>query len=201
MKKFKLSILLVLSLMFVMVGCGEVSGEKSPPKEDPAKQEDTETEPVEKEEPATEEFATRKNPATFGETVMASGDYIGTPVEYELTLRDLIRGEEAEKIALEMNQFNEWGENEEPILFTVDFNLTKYAPEDDEPYFVDGTFSFSTFESSYAQFNSENYVTVEGEFGGKVYEGGNITGIVGKIVPKGDKSLIVFEDSFWFQLP
>lgn len=211
-KFIKITILFVITaLLFVtLTGCSdsneEVTKQDQEVSEDVTEesskenQEDDQGE-KEPEEKADSDIATRKKPASFGDTIEFMGTYYDTDIQIELTLSNLIRGEEAEKLALEMNQFNEWQEDEEPIIFDIDFELVKYSPEDDDPFFIDSSFNFRVFDSSYSQVNTDSYLTVDNSLTGNLYEGGSLFGKAGKIIPKGDRSYIVFEDLIWFQLP
>lgn len=130
---------------------------------------------------------------------MVSSDHLGSDIKLNLKLSNLIRGKEAENLAIKMNRYNKWEEDEEPIFFTVKLDLIKYEPEDDDAYFV-SDWDFQMFDSSYSQIKTESYLSIDNEFGGKIYEGGSLTGLIGVIIPKGDQSYIVFEENVWFKL-
>lgn len=149
-----------------------------------------------------EEYGTRRNPANFGEELIVTGHQYGTKIEYVITLSGLVRGAEAEAIALEQNMYTEWADDEEPIIFNVDFELLDFKPSDDEPFYI-SSWSFDVFDSSFSEVrtNSHLYINAGDEFGGEVYEGGSLTGIVAKIIPKGDRSYFVIDNAIWVQLP
>lgn len=141
----------------------------------------------------------RKNPAHFGELINAQADYIGIPIEYEIELSNLVRGDEAFQRALQMNQFNEIKEDEEIIFFDVSYKLLKFNPVEDDPVLV-SRFDFEYYKDDFAQFRSDSSIVVEGELYGKVYENGEITGLVGMVIPKGNNGYLVFNDQVWFTL-
>lgn len=161
---------------------------------------ETEKTSVELEE-STGDIGTRRNPAPFNTPVVATAKTYRADLEYSITLSDLVRGAEAETLALENNRFNEWGEDEEPIIFTATFELLKYESDEDEPYYVSKIVSFDFFTSSYSEHRSENVISLKNDFAGEVYEGGTVSGYVGGLIPKGDQTYIVFEENVWFQLP
>lgn len=214
MKKL-LSIALILTMLLVLVSCStEKAAEPAKPDETKAEQPAKEDPPVQEEEPEAEpeeepdpepikdeaSIGTRKNPMTFDEDLIVTAEYGGEVIEFVMSLSDFVRGEEAHQRMINDNQFNEVSENEEPIYFTVTFNLVTYAPEDDEPYYI-SSYDFDYYKSDYGEYRTDNYIVVNNELGGSIYEGATASGTVGLVVPKDDEGYILFEDYFWFKVP
>lgn len=142
----------------------------------------------------------RKNPAKFSETINFYGTYGGDEASFTMALNGLIRGEEAFAKMKADNKYNEISENEEPIYFIVDFSLLKYAPEDDDYYYL-SDMDFNYHNADYSEYNTSSNIVVKNELSTKLYEGSTISEIVGLIIPKDSQGYIVFDDLFWFKLP
>lgn len=158
------------------------------------------TEPPETEAPKTEAYGSRKNPAELGETVEASAEYGGDPIEFEITLTNLIRGEEAHDRMIGDNQFNEIGEDEEVVYATVDFTLVDYVTDDDDAFLI-SDYDFRYYKIDYSSYDSDNYIVVSNEIFAELYPGASTTGTVAFVIPKDDVGYILYKDFIWFKLP
>lgn len=145
------------------------------------------------------EKATRKNPAKMNETITAVGEIYGVPIECEITLFNLQRGEEAYNRAIAENQFNEISADEEVIFFDVTYKLLDYKPEDDSPIYV-STMDFDYFKNDFAQYISDNSIAHDNSLGAEIYENGEVTATVAKVIPKDDNGYLKFDDSLWFTI-
>ncbi|NLM16094.1 MAG: hypothetical protein GX218_09595 [Clostridiaceae bacterium] len=202
--KMKKIIVVALTVLFVfaMTSCGLSKGTMSQvPNRSETKKEQKE-QPTTPTTEAVPDVGTRKNPAKFGETVHYKGEFLWEPIEFEVTLSNPVQGQAAVDRAMKENSFNEFSEGYEPIIFDVTFTLVKYEPEEDDPFSIDNVFSFDYFNSDFSEIDTtEHSVVLDKTIGGKVFEGGTLSGPVGGVFKKDDKGYIVFLDQIWFQVP
>jgi len=153
-------------------------------------------------EPQTEsvsEVGKRSNPIPLGQTATFSNDYYsnnGETIEatISVTLSNVVRGEEAYSYLIGVNQFNEAApDGYEWIVFDATLTLDKGSVDD--AYYVMP--SLKIIDSSGSEVNQSDYATfATGEEFGYVdiYEGGQSSGKVGKLVPVGSDVLVEFSD-------
>lgn len=147
--------------------------------------------------PTSSTLGERRNPIPLGEKATISGEYLGEPITFTITLKDKIEGEAALEKMKKDNPYNELKKGEEITYYTVDFTLDKYAPKDDDYFWISND-SFDSFKSDYAEYKTDTSTVVENELAAKVYEGGNVSGTIAIVSNKDDKGFIVFEDFLWF---
>lgn len=152
--------------------------------------------------PAAEEkpkgdIGTRKNPATFGQTVLCST----YSHEMEVTLLEVIRGDEAKSIAKKANRFNEYDEDVDLIIAKFKIKVTKDLTGEDREYLASAS-SFDYADNSYAkEFALASVAGYDDELFVQLYEGSEAEGYVffeGKFNQEQD--YLVFEDDYWFDL-
>jgi len=206
----KLMIVLILAL--ILTACGtDTTDASAPAAEAPevteaAAPETTEapateaTEPPATEAPATQDLGTRKNPVEFGETVVMEAEYDGDPIVFEITLSDLVRGEEAYDRMISANQFNEVDDDEEVLFASVEFKLIEYDNVDDKPVWTSYR-DFDYYKSDYSSYQSDNHIVIDNPLSGDTYEGGSLTGSIGVIVPEGESGYLLFNNLLWFKIP
>lgn len=198
---------LVLALLFValpLFGCGGTPATQETKKQ----QEQGGVEQVAEDDPASagsqdEEVGreiTRKNPAMFDEVVSMEGNIDGVPIKAEIVLSNLIRGDQALEMALEENEFNQIADDEEFIYFDVVYRLLEYPHPEDEPIHI-SSFDFDYYKSDYVQYLSNSPVISYKDLSGAIYEGGEITGSVMKVIPAGDHGYLLFDNHLWFAIP
>lgn len=152
---------------------------------------------------AVADYGSRKNPAEFGESggVFVEGTgWDGTEYEYGIALSNFRRGDEAKKIALDNNQFNEIPEGQEAIVFDVAFLLTELSSKNDDSFWV-SYYDFEYYTSNFASFSGGSLVGSDNEFSGDLYEGAKLLGDVIMCIPEGDQGYLLFKDFVWFRLP
>lgn len=149
----------------------------------------------------TAPFASRKNPAVFGESVVVTGtEWDGSEFKYIITVTNLRRGEEARQLAMSYNRFNEIPDGQEAIIFDVEFLLEEYDQANDDSYRV-SYFNFDYYTSTYTSFRGGVVVGSKNELSGDLYEGGSLTGDVIMCIPEDDHGYLLFKDFVWFEIP
>lgn len=215
MGKVMLRIFLLVSLMLVLVGCGEnASVERVVNENDNLEANNSEIvetddsehedESSEDEAEAEEEIGTRENPLSIGERVSIQYyDIFHGDVKLDIELLELIHGDEALQMVREGNEFNdEPDEGQEYILAKF---YVKVNEVEDEP-----------FDLNHAQFNAvstdgntyDEFVVVAGlepDLQNELYEGAEREGFTYFLVDKDDEApLAVFnrgsDAEVWFQL-
>lgn len=210
----KVFVALLVLFLILAVACSQAKKKVDPVDEDVIDQEDKDV--IENTKKTTtkktttttavpttikEEVGSRKNPASFGDTMIVSGTlWDGTEFEYSIKISNLVRGEEAASLAKTFNRFNEIPDNQEAIIFDAEFKLERYNQIDDDSYYV-SNYDFDYFDSSYTSFRGESIVGSDNEFRGELYEGGQVTGDVIMCIPEGEHGYLLFDDFVWFKLP
>lgn len=203
MKKFLFTSAIAASLL--LVGCGEeaadpndrevTSGgetEEAESAEDTTATE-TEAEPEEEEEPSV---GVRSNPLPKGDTitetvVIHDNDFNGYEALLDLTVTEVIRGQEAWDIIVAENQFNEPApEGYEYIMVKVKGELTD-STTDDYSYW------FSTMYFNFVDEQGGTYETVStvtpNELSSEMYNGGSHEGYIANQVKTGEKVYLTFD--------
>ncbi len=145
------------------------------------------------------EVGKRSNPVPLGTTATFKNDYFDIDSDdskevdaaVSVTLSNVIRGDEAYKYLVQQNQFNEAAPDGQEWMI-LDVNLTLDKGDPDRAYYVSP--SFDVIDSSGSEVDQKNYGTFgEGmEFGNvKIFEGGNASGKIAKLVPVGDENLLL----------
>ncbi len=138
---------------------------------------------------------TREDPLPFGETGIVTGIGLYDYTE-EVTITEVLRGKEANKLAKRSSWNDEPGEGEEWVICKVKI---KALSADDNP-------GSNFIHASYFDFVDPSGVVYEYRFiHGQdvefqdIYPGGTTEGYIGNIVPKGEKLLIAYYyGHIWF---
>ena len=163
--------------------------------EDTDSKEETEEEPEEKE---TSNVGKRSNPVPLGtpfqfEDTYYDDDSNRLDAVFELTVLDVIRGEEAYDILMSENQFNEPApEGMEWAIISLEGKLIE--GDEDVPYTIVPW--FSVVDSSGSEISQDDYGTFDGNEYGYVdlFPGGTTTGRIAKYIPAGDDTLLVLDE-------
>lgn len=139
---------------------------------------------------------TRKNPAKIGDTVTVST----RRSTLEVTLLEVIRGEEAVSMAKNANKYNEYDDGVDLILAKFKIKNVKDLTGEDDSYLA-SSFSFEYADSNYS--TSVSTATVAGfdEMHAKLFEGSEEEGYIcleGKFDQSHD--YFVFEEAAWFDV-
>ena len=150
--------------------------------------------------PKQETVGTRKNPAKLNETVRVELDSILNKGIAEVSLIEVIRGDEAAKMVEDANMFNEPApEGKEYILAKFHITFVQDKSGNDEPLsvnYLDFCYASSTFSLN----DDISLVVVNDKLDLKLYEGASGEGYVLLIADKDDAGYAVFNDNIWFAL-
>lgn len=157
-------------------------------------------EPEESGKKETSNVGKRSNPVPLGtpfqfEDTYYDDDSNRLDAVFELTVLDVIRGEEAYDILMSENQFNEPApEGMEWAIISLEGKLIE--GDEDVPYTIVPW--FSVVDSSGSEISQDDYGTFDGNEYGYVdlFPGGTTTGRIAKYIPAGDDTLLVLDD-FW----
>jgi hypothetical protein len=140
---------------------------------------------------------TRTNPLSVGDTkniqVRAlTDDYEEVTGSAELTINNIVRGDEAYNALMNENQFNEPApEGFEWVLINMTYHLTEMEDEN-MPVFVSDNIQIITDDGS--SIENESAVTPDEFPWTEIYSGGKAEGNVSKLAPVGEPFLIKFDD-------
>lgn len=198
----RLTATLCAAVMLLMVGCDTASTTKtaSPPEAGSSETAamPSETASMPKEDVAGA-YGTRTNPYPPGYTATVKGESGGDAFEFTVTIDNIVRGEDAKKRALEASEFNEIEADEEFLFFDVSIELLKWNPtEEDTVFFTEH--DFEVYKSDNTLYETDNYVSFDEALGGRIAEGEKLSGVVPKVIPKDDDSLLLFWGVGWFAL-
>ena len=157
-------------------------------------------------DPATEtesDIGTRKNPVPVGQVLSGALSISGDPLcSFDISIIDVVRGEDAWKMIEDANQFNDApGDDEEYVLVKVRIKNTKDLTGSDEALEISGfDFELATSSDSISD-NQPVVVTPSPELDLTLYEGSEDEGYMAFLASKADANIkAVFADSFWFLL-
>ena len=150
------------------------------------------------EEPAESSVGVRSNPLPMGDTIttdvnMYDDDFNALGASLDLTVTEVIRGQEAWDIITAENQFNEPAkEGYEYILVKVKGMLKDAETEDYPLWFSSGDFQFVDKEgATYDSFS----VVIPNELGTELYNGGSSEGYIHNQIKVDDETKLTFTSS------
>ena len=155
-------------------------------------------------EPSDEEpIGSRKNPVPFNTdftTEYVKYSYSGESRGYTIKVSEILRGPEAETMAVEANRFNagKVPEGKDLILFKVDFTLNKITVE--ESFLCSGIY-FDYFSGTFSE--ETTFISIAGldDLHAELYEGGSTSGWLYTLADSDDPSpLARFDDTVWLAL-
>lgn len=211
-------IMLLSSFLLVLAACDDDLDMDSDPIEEDSTEEhsdesvveaeeaDEETEDVEEdiediEEESSSDVGRRTNPVPLGESIVFEDTYRSEDFEdqydavYEITVTEVIRGEEAWAALEDENMFNEPApEGMEWIIISLEGTL--HEGDEDVPYAVVPW--FSVVDSTGSEVAQDEYASLSGNEYGFVdlFPGGSTSGRITKYIPEGDDSLLVMDEFF-----
>lgn len=214
MKKIMSVLFACVFMMMVFVGCKDQPIEKS--SSSSVVDSTSETKPIESTtettattaeittEPSDEEpIGNRKNPVPFNTdftTEYVKYSYSGESRGYTIKVSEILRGPEAETMAVEANRFNagKVPEGKDLILFKVDFTLNKITVE--ESFLCSGIY-FDYFSGTFSE--ETTFISIAGldDLHAELYEGGSTSGWLYTLADSDDPSpLARFDDTVWLAL-
>lgn len=198
----KIYSLFIMLFVLLLVACGEETTADPNEREvtEVAGEIDEDVEEVvgEDEEPEEDPIGTRSNPLAFGEIITVDGTIYDSEsnshnVKVDLSLLEVIRGEEALTIVKEENQYNEDPmEGYEYVLIKVAGAVTEAETENDSFLLSNFDFKFVSDDGSvYEQFST----VVPNELWAELYNGGSAEGYIHNQVKIDDGFKISYESS------
>lgn len=202
-KWFTLSALALLSFT-LLAACGQDTKDITI-KEDVSKQEETEQpaetekkEEVKKEE-AESKLGSRSNPVPFQKTATVddaiyndNGDEF--KIKFDLTVVEVIRGDDAYQSLIAMNEFNEPApEGYEWVLAKTKVKFIESETED-LPFTIDGIMNFDMVSETGDIFSGDIYATTEPDFSFEMYVGNEKEGYIARLVKTGENAHLRFEE-------
>ncbi|MCZ2260513.1 hypothetical protein [Sporosarcina sp. G11-34] len=190
----------IAMILLVAAGCGdidekndrEVSSAQGASKE---VSEEVEEEEVEEKEKAV---GVRSNPLPFGDTITVKENiyddsFNAYDSSFDITLLEVIRGEEAWKVIEEENPYNEPAEEGyEYVLVKAKGVLTESETEDD--FLWASSMNFDFVSSGGEVYDSVSVVTPK-EFEKELYNGGTVEGYISGQVKTGDDFKVSYNSS------
>ena len=150
-----------------------------------------------------ESLGSRKNPVPFNTgftTEYVKYSHSGETRGYDIKISEILRGAEAETVAVEANQFNagKVPEGKDLILFKVDFTLNKITVE--ESFLCSGIY-FDYFSGTFSE--ETTFISIAGieRLHAELYEGGSTSGWLYTLADVDDPSpLARFDEKVWLAL-
>lgn len=150
--------------------------------------------------PKQETVGTRKNPAKLNETVRVELDSILNKGIAEVSLIEVIRGDEAAKMIADANAFNDPApDGKEYILAKFSITFVQDTSGKDEPLTVN-YLNFCYASSTFSVNDDLQFVVINNELDLKLYEGASGDGYVLLVADKDDAGYAVFNNDVWFAL-
>ena len=214
MKKIISVLFICVFMSMLFVGCKDQPIEKS--SSSSVADSTSETKPIESTTETTattaeivtetnseESLGSRKNPVPFNTgftTEYVKYSHSGETRGYDIKISEILRGAEAETVAVEANQFNagKVPEGKDLILFKVDFTLNKITVE--ESFLCSGIY-FDYFSGTFSEENT--FISISGieRLHAELYEGGSTSGWLFTLADVDDPSpLARFDDTVWLAL-
>ena len=148
----------------------------------------------------------RMNPAEINETqIFSEKSYTGDSFEFQLTLTNLVRGNEAWQMVYSANKFNDEPSQSQEIILAK-FNVKVTNASNSEMQFNASKFDFDLVSQEGKDYEFASYVLPSPAFDAKLYEGASAEGWVAFLVNKTDeRPLIVYGKEYdgtggvWFK--
>ncbi|WP_421383462.1 hypothetical protein ACOJQI_03125 [Bacillus salacetis] len=221
MKRYKLAKVLSASALsaLIMAGCGNDDGNVTTEDnaEETAVDETTEEEPEQTDQEETDQSAeqeesevgTRSNPVPMDETatietVVTDDNMNEYNTTVELTVDEVIRGEEAYQMLTEMNEYNEEApEGYEWVLVNANVKVVDSETED-YPFLIDGVMDFGFVSENGDVYSGDLVGTTTPEFSFEMYKGGEKEGYLAGLVKTGEDATLSYDswtgDKVFFNL-
>lgn len=187
-------------MLMTLVACSdaEISKESSMPKENEEVTVVSADGEAEKQEKKEAEVGMRTNPVKPGETVYITKEVhdfekdLSAEAEFEVTVSNFIRGQEATDILMAENEFNEPApDGYEWVLFDITLNAT--IADDNLSYYVMP--AFYVFSEDGSPIANDESIVVPNRYGlSDIYNGGTMTGKMAIMAPVGEDVLVEYSD-------
>lgn len=163
---------------------------------DAEKQSDKEVDESKKKE---SKLGSRTNPVTFLKTATIDDQIFDDngnefAIKLDLTVTEVIRGEDAYQMLLKMNEFNEAApEGYEWVLAKTKVKFVESETED-LSFLIDGVMNFEMISESGDIYSGDIYAVTEPDFSFEMYVGSEQEGYISKLVKAGEKTQLRYQD-------
>ncbi|EJS72677.1 hypothetical protein [Bacillus cereus] len=187
------------SLIFGLAACGS-NEQKDNGVQTTEKEQAPQETPKEKESKTESAKGNRTNPIKFNETATVNdvifnsedGKFEKFKAKVELSILEVIRGDQAFEILKKENQFNEAApEGKEWVLVKIKGKVTDAETQDHE-YDLFGS-SFKLVSNDGHVYNNDQYAVTPNELQQKLYKGAEGEGYISQLVNTGDDFKIQYE--------
>ncbi|MFC7688153.1 hypothetical protein [Ureibacillus sp. GCM10028918] len=115
-------------------------------------------------------------------------------IKFDLTVTEVIGGDEAYQKLLSMNQFNEAAP--EGYEWVLAYTKVKFVESEtaDLSFFIDGTMNFEMVSESGDIYSGDVYATAEPDFSFEMYVGNEKEGYIANLVKTGEKAQLRYEE-------
>jgi len=195
--------LLILFLLISILGACQSTKEVTVKRSDNVKTEETDNESkstdLEKKEEAESKLGSRTNPVLLQQTAtvedkLYNNDGDEFAIKFDLTVSEVIRGEEAFNQLKTMNEFNEAApEGYEWVLAKTKVNFTESETQD-LSFMIDGIMNFNMVSESGDIYSGDIVPTTEPDFSFELYVGSEQEGYIGGLVKTGEKAQLRYQD-------
>lgn len=194
----KLLILGLLTIVF-LGACGQGTKDIEVKDEDNQQGESTQQEETEEKEEKTPKLGSRSNPVPFQKTATVDDELYDDEgnsyaMKFDLTVTEVIRGEEAYQMLMSMNQFNEPApEGYEWVLAKTKVKFVESETEDIS-FNIDGVYNFEMISESGDIYSGDIYATVEPDFSFEMYVGNEKEGYIPGLIKTGENAQLRYEE-------
>ncbi|WP_461611947.1 hypothetical protein [Cytobacillus kochii] len=194
---FKLLILGLIMVVF-LAACGQDTKDTEV-KEENQQGETAQPEEVEKEEEPKSKLGSRTNPVPFQKTATVDDELYDDEgntyaIKFDLTVKDVIRGDEAYQKLKSMNEYNEAApEGYEWVLAETKVKFVESETED-LSFYIDGIMNFEMVSESGDIYSGDVYGTTEPDFSFEMYVGNEKEGYISGLVKTGENAQLRYEE-------
>lgn len=156
-------------------------------------------EEVEKEEEPKSKLGSRTNPVPFQKTATVDDELYDDEgntyaIKFDLTVKDVIRGDEAYQKLKSMNEYNEAApEGYEWVLAETKVKFVESETED-LSFYIDGIMNFEMVSESGDIYSGDVYGTTEPDFSFEMYVGNEKEGYISGLVKTGENAQLRYEE-------
>jgi len=198
--KFKLGFIGLLTIM-VLVGCGQDTKDIEVKEDEPNEQTETKNKAdnTDKKETTEPKLGSRSNPLPLQKTATIDDEIYNDAgdtfaIKFDLTVLEVIRGQEAYDMLMSMNEFNEPApEGYEWVLAKTKVKFVESETED-IPFFIDGVMNFTMVSENGDIYSGDVYATTEPDFSFEMYVGSEKEGYITGLVKAGEKAQLRYEE-------
>lgn len=184
-----------LITMTVLTACGQDTKNVTVKENTDKKEEVTK----QKEAPKQSKLGSRTNPVPYQKTATVDDELYNDngdafPIKFDLTVKEVVRGDAAFQKLKAMNEFNEPApQGYEWVLTKLNVKFVKSSTED-LPFTIDGIMNFQMVSESGDIYSGDIYGTTNPEFSFEMYVGNEKEGYIANLVKTGEKAQLRYEE-------